>query len=66
MRLMWQILLFIVIAPVCALFGVFGGCMAGVLVPTAFQGTSIPLGIIAGAAGGMIVAGLIVWNLRLR
>jgi hypothetical protein len=66
MRIGWQILLFIVIAPICAAFGVFGGCLAGTLAPSAMQSTSITAGMITGAVGGLVVAGLIVWNLRLR
>jgi hypothetical protein len=65
-RLVWQIVLFIVIAPICAAFGACGGCLAGVMVPSSMQDMSLPVGMITGAVGGLLVAGLIVWNLRLR
>lgn len=62
MRVVLQIVLFIFLAPICCAFGMFGGCLVSSVMPGAEF--IMPAAIITGIAGGLVVAGLVVWSIR--
>lgn len=64
MRILLQIVLFIFLAPICCAFGLFGGCLASTLTPPPLQSVVMPIALITGVLGGVVVAGLVVWSIR--
>jgi hypothetical protein len=68
-RLVFQILLFIFIAPICVVFGALGGCLTGAVTtsaaPELLKGWVMFCWAGLGLVGGLVTAALVVRSIRL-